>query len=220
MWRLPRRSSTTLIAPEQVHRVHQAVASVVHLPGAGLGDAPPDMGLHELQGEGRRLLAREHRQTRRRPSPTARTSSSTGRGSTGSSSGAQSAGGDCRQGAVRPGHVAQQRLGPARRLHRRREERRSSRWSTSRRAIDQTRGWAYTLLVLNVIYQQRAVAPYRAFLFQGHVLDEKGRKMSKSLGNVLDALEMLNNGSVDLLRYYIIWKSSPGRRRSASTPRR
>jgi isoleucyl-tRNA synthetase len=75
--------------------------------------------------------------------------------------------------------------------------------------IDQTRGWAYTLLVLNVVYQEKAVAPYKAFLFQGHVLDEKGRKMSKSLGNVLDALEMLNNGSVDLLRYYIIWKSSP-----------
>jgi len=75
--------------------------------------------------------------------------------------------------------------------------------------IDQTRGWAYTLLVLNVVYQEKAVAPYGAFLFQGHVLDEKGRKMSKSLGNVIDALEMLNNGSVDLLRYYIIWKSSP-----------
>ncbi len=33
--------------------------------------------------------------------------------------------------------------------------------------------------------------------------------MSKSLGNVLDALEMLNKGSVDLLRFYIMWKSSP-----------
>ncbi|HEV2390569.1 MAG TPA: class I tRNA ligase family protein, partial [Nitrososphaerales archaeon] len=75
--------------------------------------------------------------------------------------------------------------------------------------IDQTRGWAYTLLVLNVVYTEKPVAPYKAFLFQGHVLDEKGRKMSKSLGNVLDALEMLNEGSVDLLRYYIMWKSSP-----------
>ncbi len=75
--------------------------------------------------------------------------------------------------------------------------------------IDQTRGWAYTLLVLNVVYEQKPASPYRAFLFQGHVLDEKGRKMSKSLGNVLDALKMLNEGSVDLLRYYIMWKSSP-----------
>jgi len=75
--------------------------------------------------------------------------------------------------------------------------------------IDQTRGWAYTLLVLNVIYERKPVAPYRAFLFQGHVLDEKGRKMSKSLGNVVDALAMLRNDSVDLLRFYITWKSSP-----------
>ena len=35
-----------------------------------------------------------------------------------------------------------------------RRGRRSSRWGTSPRAIDQTRGWAYTLLVLNVIYQE------------------------------------------------------------------
>ena len=75
--------------------------------------------------------------------------------------------------------------------------------------IDQTRGWAYTLLVLNVIYEKAASAPYRAFLFQGHVLDEKGRKMSKSLGNVVDALGMLHNDSVDLLRFYMMWKSSP-----------
>ncbi len=75
--------------------------------------------------------------------------------------------------------------------------------------IDQTRGWAYTLLVLNVIYERAPVSPYRSFLFLGHVLDEKGRKMSKSLGNVVDALGMLNNDSVDLLRYYLMWKSSP-----------
>ncbi len=75
--------------------------------------------------------------------------------------------------------------------------------------IDQTRGWAYTLLVLNVIYTKQPVSPYRAFLFQGHVLDEKGRKMSKSLGNVVDALSMLRNDSVDLLRFYMTWKSSP-----------
>ncbi len=75
--------------------------------------------------------------------------------------------------------------------------------------IDQTRGWAYTLLVLNTIFSGRPLAPYRAFLFMGLVLDEKGRKMSKSLGNVIDALEMLRNGSVDLLRFYLMWKSAP-----------
>ncbi len=75
--------------------------------------------------------------------------------------------------------------------------------------IDQTRGWAYTLLVLNVIYERKPVSPYRAFLFQGLILDEKGRKMSKSLGNVVDALAMLREDSVDLLRFYLMWKSSP-----------
>ena len=75
--------------------------------------------------------------------------------------------------------------------------------------IDQTRGWAYTLLVLNVIKSGRPLAPYRAFLFQGHVLDDKGRKMSKSLGNVIWGLDLLREKSVDLVRFYLAWKSSP-----------
>ncbi|MGP8055978.1 MAG: class I tRNA ligase family protein [Nitrososphaerales archaeon] len=76
-------------------------------------------------------------------------------------------------------------------------------------AIDQTRGWAYQLLVLNVILSGKPVAPYRAFLFQGLVLDEQGRKMSKSLGNVLQGLDVLRNHSTDVSRFYVIWKSSP-----------
>jgi isoleucyl-tRNA synthetase len=75
--------------------------------------------------------------------------------------------------------------------------------------IDQTRGWAYTLLVLNVIFGRAAIAPYKSFLFMGHVLDEKGRKMSKSLGNTLDGLEILRSESVDLVRFYLTWKNSP-----------
>jgi len=53
--------------------------------------------------------------------------------------------------------------------------------------IDQTRGWAYTLLMENVIMKNEGKSPFESFLFQGHILDEKGNKMSKSLGNVLDA---------------------------------
>lgn len=75
--------------------------------------------------------------------------------------------------------------------------------------IDQTRGWAYTLLIENVILSGKAEAPYKAFLFTGHVLDEKGRKMSKSLGNVVDALNVLRSESVDVLRFYLIWRNSP-----------
>jgi len=75
--------------------------------------------------------------------------------------------------------------------------------------IDQTRGWAYTLLIENVILNNSSVAPYKAFLFQGHVLDKNGNKMSKSLGNVIDAEELLKKYPVDLVRFYFIWKSSP-----------
>jgi isoleucyl-tRNA synthetase len=46
-------------------------------------------------------------------------------------------------------------------------------------------------------------------LFQGHVLDEKGGKMSKSLGNVIDGAELLKKYPVDLVRFYFIWKASP-----------
>jgi isoleucyl-tRNA synthetase len=75
--------------------------------------------------------------------------------------------------------------------------------------IDQTRGWAYTLLIENVIFNDKPVAPFKSFLFQGHVLDKNGNKMSKSLGNVLDAIELLTKYPVDLIRLYFIWKSSP-----------
>jgi isoleucyl-tRNA synthetase len=75
--------------------------------------------------------------------------------------------------------------------------------------IDQTRGWAYTLLVENVIMRNEGKSPFESFLFQGHILDEKGNKMSKSLGNVLDANDLLVKNSVDAIRFYFMWKSSP-----------
>jgi isoleucyl-tRNA synthetase len=75
--------------------------------------------------------------------------------------------------------------------------------------IDQTRGWAYTLLIENVIFNNAPIAPFRSFLFQGHVLDANGNKMSKSKGNVMDASELLGKYSVDLIRLYFMWKSSP-----------
>ncbi|MGY5143339.1 MAG: isoleucine--tRNA ligase [Candidatus Nitrosopumilus sp. bin_32a] len=75
--------------------------------------------------------------------------------------------------------------------------------------IDQTRGWAYTLLIENVILNNAATPPYKAFLFQGHVLDENGGKMSKSKGNVLEGAELLQKYPVDLIRFYFMWKASP-----------
>jgi len=75
--------------------------------------------------------------------------------------------------------------------------------------IDQTRGWAYSLLMEHVIMTGRDEAPFRSFLFTGHVLDERGEKMSKSRGNVIYALDILEREPVDVLRFYLAWKSSP-----------
>jgi isoleucyl-tRNA synthetase len=76
-------------------------------------------------------------------------------------------------------------------------------------AVDQTRGWANTLLLEHVIFSEKAEAPFKAFLFYGHALDEKGRKMSKSLGNFIDANKVLDKHSSDLFRLYMLWKCSP-----------
>ena len=76
-------------------------------------------------------------------------------------------------------------------------------------AVDQTRGWANSLLLENVILTGKAQAPYEEFLFQGFVLDAKGRKMSKSLGNVLEINKLLQERSADISRFYFLWKCSP-----------
>ncbi len=75
--------------------------------------------------------------------------------------------------------------------------------------IDQSRGWAYSLLIENVILSMKAQSPYQAFLFMGHVLDEKGEKLSKSKGNYVPVGELLKQTSVDLVRLYLNWKASP-----------
>ncbi|MCW4016416.1 MAG: class I tRNA ligase family protein, partial [Candidatus Bathyarchaeota archaeon] len=76
-------------------------------------------------------------------------------------------------------------------------------------AVDQTRGWGNSLLLEHVIYTGKPEAPYEEFLFQGFVLDAKGRKMSKSLGNVLEINKLLQERSADITRFYFLWKCSP-----------
>ena len=75
--------------------------------------------------------------------------------------------------------------------------------------MDQTRGWANTLLLEHVVFTGKAEAPYKAFLFQGLAQDARGRKMSKSLGNVLEANAALEKCSADVFRFYALWKCSP-----------
>jgi len=75
--------------------------------------------------------------------------------------------------------------------------------------IDQTRGWANSLLLEHVILTGKAEVPYKAFLFQGLTQDAKGRKMSKSLGNVIEANKLLEKHSADICRFYLLRKCSP-----------
>ncbi len=75
--------------------------------------------------------------------------------------------------------------------------------------IDQTRGWANSLLLEHVLLTGKAEAPYKAFLFQGLAQDAKGRKMSKSLGNFLEANRLLEKSSADVCRFYMLRKCSP-----------
>jgi isoleucyl-tRNA synthetase len=75
--------------------------------------------------------------------------------------------------------------------------------------IDQTRGWANSLLLEHVILTGKAESPYKAFLFQGLAQDSKGRKMSKSLGNMVQANDLLEKCSADVSRFYMLRKCSP-----------
>ena len=68
---------------------------------------------------------------------------------------------------------------------------------------DQHRGWFNSSLNTSVATTGRA--PYRAVLTHGFLVDEKGRKMSKSLGNGVDPLEVINQMGADILR---LWVSS------------
>jgi isoleucyl-tRNA synthetase len=74
-------------------------------------------------------------------------------------------------------------------------------------AIDQTRGWFYSLLAANTLVF--GSTPYRHVLCLGHIVDEDGRKMSKSLGNVLDPWEILDTRGADALRWWMFSQGSP-----------
>ncbi|MGN0098607.1 MAG: isoleucine--tRNA ligase [Candidatus Methanomethylophilaceae archaeon] len=74
-------------------------------------------------------------------------------------------------------------------------------------AHDQTRGWFYSQLGAGVISFDRA--PYDEVMMHGWVLDPKGQKMSKSLGNVIEPLELIDQVGADSLRYYLIKSNAP-----------
>ena len=74
-------------------------------------------------------------------------------------------------------------------------------------AIDQTRGWFYTLEAISTVLFDRA--PFRNCIVMGHVQDAEGRKMSKHLGNVVDPFAMLDKFGADALRWYFYTTSAP-----------
>ncbi len=72
---------------------------------------------------------------------------------------------------------------------------------------DQTRGWFYSQLGASTIAFSRS--PYRSVLMHGFALDAEGRKMSKSLGNVVSPEEVVEKVGVDVLRLYILSANAP-----------
>ena len=73
--------------------------------------------------------------------------------------------------------------------------------------VDQTRGWFYTLHSLGVLLFDSVA--YRNVVSNGLVLDKKGNKMSKRLGNVVDPFETINTFGPDATRWYLITNASP-----------
>ncbi|HWQ67109.1 MAG TPA: isoleucine--tRNA ligase [Methanospirillum sp.] len=72
---------------------------------------------------------------------------------------------------------------------------------------DQTRGWFYSQLGASTIAFNRS--PYRNVLMHGFALDADGRKMSKSLGNVVSPQEVVDKFGVDILRLYVLSSNAP-----------
>jgi isoleucyl-tRNA synthetase len=74
-------------------------------------------------------------------------------------------------------------------------------------ALDQTRGWFYSLLAVSTLLFGRS--SYERVLCLGLILDGEGRKMSKSLGNVVDPWEVLDRHGADALRWYFFTSKQP-----------
>jgi len=68
--------------------------------------------------------------------------------------------------------------------------------------IDQTRGWFYTMLVISTFLKGRS--SYKSCLVNELILDKKGKKMSKSVGNTVDPMTIMRQEGADPLRWYMI----------------
>ncbi|MCR5586155.1 MAG: isoleucine--tRNA ligase [Lachnospiraceae bacterium] len=74
-------------------------------------------------------------------------------------------------------------------------------------AVDQTRGWFYSLMAESTLLFNKA--PYENVIVLGHVQDENGQKMSKSKGNAVDPMDALKEYGADAIRWYFYVNSAP-----------
>jgi isoleucyl-tRNA synthetase len=74
-------------------------------------------------------------------------------------------------------------------------------------ALDQTRGWFYSLLAVSTLLFGRS--SYRNVVCLGLILDEDGRKMSKSIGNVVAPWDVLDRFGADAFRWYFFTSKYP-----------
>jgi isoleucyl-tRNA synthetase len=74
-------------------------------------------------------------------------------------------------------------------------------------AIDQTRGWFYSLIAISTLLFDRS--PYETVLCLGHINDPEGRKMSKSLGNIVVPWEVIDRHGADAFRWYFLASKQP-----------
>jgi isoleucyl-tRNA synthetase len=74
-------------------------------------------------------------------------------------------------------------------------------------ALDQTRGWFYSLLAVSTLLFDRS--SYRNVVCLGLILDDEGRKMSKSLGNTVAPQQVIDRFGADALRWYFFTSKQP-----------
>ena len=74
-------------------------------------------------------------------------------------------------------------------------------------AVDQTRGWFYSLHAISTLLFNKPA--FKNCVVLGLILDEQGRKMSKSLGNVVDPWDVLNQHGADAVRWYLFTAAPP-----------